>query len=113
MRLFFAALMVCATAASARDLKLTDQRQVSAGPFMEELKGDLSLDDAIASTAWRELHGAPNYGFTSETIWLKLVVSADEPLERVLYADAWMKDLQVTVIHRGSKPATQCDSERT
>lgn len=106
MRLFFAGLLLLGTSpVSGEPLKLTDSPQIAAGPALEELIGDHTLDEALDSLSWNKLTAAPNYGFTDRVIWLRLRVNADAPSSRILYIDAWMKDLQMSVV-RGEKRTT-------
>lgn len=104
VRVFLSGLLFFgASAVFGRELTLTDSPQIAAGPMLEELTGEHSLEEALASTSWKDLKSAPNYGFTSEPIWLRLSVNAQEPADRILYVDAWMRDLQMTVLRGASR----------
>lgn len=104
VRLFFVLLVfLAAPAVFGRQLTLTEDPQQAAGPMLEELVGEYSLEEALASTEWRELRAAPNYGFTPKTIHLRLRVFARQSEHRVLHVDAWMKDLELTVIRGASR----------
>lgn len=106
VRLFFALLVfLTAPAAFGRQLVLTEDASVAAGPLLDELIGDYSLEEALASNDWKPLRAAPNYGFTPRTIYLRLRVVTDRPQDRMLYVDAWMRDLQLTVMHGTSRSA--------
>ncbi len=92
-----------------RTLQLDDRPLIRAGSFLEELRGARTPESVFSAEGWVPVTTeAPNYGITSETIWLALEVEAPERSLRVFFIEDYLMDLTVYV-RTGDGPAVEID----
>ncbi|MCE9598972.1 MAG: ATP-binding protein [Spirochaetia bacterium] len=104
---FYAGFFLLASARStsvfAEPLVLSDQHRVTPGLHLSELSSVSSFEEASSSNAWKPVQNqSPNYGFTEQPIWHRLVVVSESQRNRLIHVDVTNTNLMVYIVQNGT-----------